>query len=113
MCIDNFSQFFLHLKAEIISTIGSRPKYLCYLWNFEQSFVLSETTFYGNYHPINLTNLLFNNQQPLINNFTLLYFLSAFKNNKYIFSPNHLLTNPRKFDNQILTKLSLKRTKIS
>ena len=69
--------------------------------------VLSEKTFSHRDHPIYLTNPPYDNRKPLIDNFSVLYFLSTFKNNKYTFSQTHKLKNPKRIDNQIFTNFML------
>ena len=50
------------------------------------SNVTSQITLRGRDHPIYLTNPPYDNNQPLIDNFTLIYFLSTFDDNKYTFT---------------------------
>lgn len=65
--------------------------------------ITSQITIHGRDHPIYLTNPPYVNDQPLIDNFALLYFLSTFNNKKYSFTQTQTIKKTRKIAKQIFT----------
>lgn len=77
--------------------------------------VTSQIAIRGRQHPIYLTYPPFDNNKPLIDNFTVLYFLSTFKNTKYSFSQTKKIKTKKQIAKQIFTNfiiISRKQTEL-
>lgn len=58
--------------------------------------VLSDLTFVKRGHPVYLVNPPYNNDKPLIDDPTIIYFISTFDNNKYSFSQTYTIKKRKK-----------------
>ena len=56
----------------------------------------SPTTFLKRQHQIYLANSPFDNNKPLLDNFTVLYFLATFNKDEYKFTQIQKIANPKK-----------------
>lgn len=63
----------------------------------------SPNTLFKRQHRIYLVNSPFNNKKPLLDNFTVLYFLATFDKDQYTFTQTQKIANPKKIDNQYFT----------
>lgn len=66
--------------------------------------VTSQIAIRGRQHPIYLTYPPYDNNKPLIDNFTVLFFLSTFKNTKYSFSQTKKIKTKKQIAKQIFYK---------
>ena len=63
----------------------------------------SQNTLHQRDHMIFLTNSPYINTKPLLDNFTILYFLSTFNNDIFDFTQTHKFKKPKKIDKQLFT----------